>query len=160
MKITPLILSICLIIFAITGCGKSPEIPGSESEDTLESALKPTENTASDVDIDLTAMSNTMVYSEVALMMFEPDDYKGKNIRMRGSYEYYENEETGEIYNACVIQDATACCAQGIEFNLTDAYAYPEDYPEEFDEITVVGTFDTYYENDMLYCTLRNAVLE
>lgn len=55
---------------------------------------------------------------------------------------------------------AAACCAQGIEFILTDDYAWPGDYPEEGEEITVIGSFDTYYEGEYLYCTLRDAVIE
>lgn len=46
-----------------------------------------------------------------------------------------------------------ACCQQGIEFELLDGdYKY-----ETEDIIRVVGTFDTYYEGDMMYCILRNA---
>ncbi|MBQ8117911.1 MAG: hypothetical protein IJ147_07645 [Lachnospiraceae bacterium] len=62
-------------------------------------------------------------------------------------------------YYACIIQDATACCAQGMEFVLTEDYHYPEDYPEEGQEIAVVGIYDTYMEGDYKFCTLRNAVL-
>lgn len=53
----------------------------------------------------------------------------------------------------------TACCAQGMEFVLTDDYSYPNDYPREGDEITVTGVFDTYMEGDYMYCTLRDANL-
>ena len=45
-------------------------------------------------------------------------------------------------------RDATACCAQGIEFVLTEDYVYPDDYPEVDEEICVVGVFDTYQEGD------------
>ncbi len=62
-------------------------------------------------------------------------------------------------YFACIIQDATACCAQGMEFVLTEDYHYPEDYPQEGQEIAVVGVYDTYMEGDYKFCTLRNAVL-
>ena len=62
-------------------------------------------------------------------------------------------------FRACIIQDATACCAQGIEFVLTEDYVYPDDYPEVDEEICVVGVFDTYQEGDYTYCTLRKAKL-
>jgi hypothetical protein len=55
--------------------------------------------------------------------------------------------------------DATACCSQGIEFELTDDYVYPDDYPEDGGDICVVGTFDTYEEDGFTYCVLRDARL-
>ena len=48
-----------------------------------------------------------------------------------------------------IIQDATACCAQGMEFVLTDEYSYPDDYPDEGSEITVMAVFDTYQEGNL-----------
>lgn len=68
--------------------------------------------------------------------------------------------EADTRYHACIIQDATACCAQGIEFVLRGDPQYPDGYPQEGDIITVVGSFDTYQEGQYLYCTLRDAVLE
>jgi hypothetical protein len=112
------------------------------------------------VDVDLTKLSATMVYTEVYNMMCLPEDYIGKKIRMKGIYAIYLGAEEGKLYHACIITDATACCAQGIEFELTDDYRYPDDYPEENTEICVSGTFDTYQEGEMTYCTLRNACLE
>ncbi|MBQ7562494.1 MAG: hypothetical protein IJT16_00725 [Lachnospiraceae bacterium] len=78
---------------------------------------------------------------------------------MNGLFTAYHDESTGNDYYACIIQDATACCAQGMEFILTDDYSYPDDYPEESEQITVVGVFDTYMEGDYMYCTLRDANL-
>ena len=110
---------------------------------------------AEGVDVDLTVMSSTMVYSEVLNMMTNPDDYVGKVIKMEGIYATYHDDASGNDYYACIIQDATACCAQGIEFVLADG-----NYPESNDQtLSVVGTFDTYDENGTKYCTLRNAQL-
>lgn len=109
------------------------------------------------IDIDLTALSSTMVYSEVYHMMVSPDTYIGKTVKMAGQLALYHDEITDKYYFACIISDATACCSQGIEFELTDDYTYPDDYPEEGGEICVVGTFDTYREGNYTYCTLRNA---
>lgn len=71
----------------------------------------------------------------------------------------YHDDTTDNYYFTCIIQDATACCAQGIEFVLTDDYIYPDDYPKADEEICVSGVFDTYMEGDYTYCTLRNAKL-
>ncbi len=49
-------------------------------------------------------------------MVTYPDMYIGKTVKMKGIYARFSDEATGENYNACIIQDATACCAQGIEF--------------------------------------------
>ena len=111
------------------------------------------------IDVDLTALSSTMVYSEVYNMMVSPEDYIGKTIKMDGQFSIYHDDATGNDYFACIIQDATACCSQGIEFVLTDDYTYPEDYPEEGGSIIVIGVFETYMEGEYRYCTLKNASL-
>ncbi|MBR5762146.1 MAG: hypothetical protein IK018_00700 [Lachnospiraceae bacterium] len=131
---------------------------GEAEEATVETLGESTE--VGDVDVDLTKLSKTMVYSEVYNMMVSPDDYVGKMVRMSGIYNTFEDENTGVRYFYCIIQDATACCAQGIEFELTDNYKFPADYPEINDIATVVGRFDTYMEGEFMYCTLRDAVLE
>ncbi len=127
--------------------------------DTIPDEDECAENASFGVDVDLTVLSSTMVYSEVYNMMVSPDNYKGKTVKMKGQFVPYFDESTGKHYFACYISDATACCSQGMEFILTDEYSYPEDYPQEGDTICVVGTFDTYMEGENMYCTLRNAVL-
>ena len=112
------------------------------------------------MDVDLTVLSSTMVYSEVYNMVVYPEDYIGKTVKMKGQFAFYLDESTGKYYFACIIADATACCSQGIEFELKGDYVYPDDYPEPGTEICVVGVFDTYSEGDYLYCTLRNARFE
>ncbi len=109
--------------------------------------------------IDLTVLSATAVYGEVYNMMYYPEKYIGKIVTMQGLYSDYLDEATGKHYYACVIMDATACCAQGIEFILTKDYKYPDDYPKEGDNITVKGIFDTYEEEGGMYCTLKEASL-
>ncbi len=129
----------------------------SKAEQTANASS--TENKTDGVDIDLTVLSSTMVYSEVYNMMVSPEDFIGKTVKMKGPFAYYHDEETGNDYFACIIQDATACCAQGIEFLLTEDYVYPDDYPEADEIICVVGVFDTYMEGNYTYCTLREAKL-
>ncbi|MCR4763894.1 MAG: hypothetical protein K5696_10230 [Lachnospiraceae bacterium] len=121
-----------------------------------EAVADPSTASAKD-DVDLTALSSTMVYSEVYNMMTHPEDYIGKTVKMSGAYSIYHDESTDKYYHACIISDATACCSQGIEFELTEDYTYPDDYPEEGGQICVSGTFDTYREGEYKYCTLRDA---
>jgi len=112
------------------------------------------------VDIDLTELSSTMVYSEVYNMMSMPENYIGKTVRMEGDFYTYYDENQNQYYFACLIRDATACCAQGIECVLAGDYTYPDDYPEEGSSVCVSGVFDTYEDGPYTYCTLRNAKFE
>lgn len=112
---------------------------------------------AADVDVDLTQLSSTMVYSEVYNMMVEPKDYIGKTVKMKGQFSVYEDQETGGAYFAVLIADATACCSQGMEFVLEGEKKYPEDYPKEGEEITVTGEFQIYQEGEYNYCRLVDA---
>ena len=121
----------------------------SAADDTLDGAP----------DVDLTTLSSTMVYAEVYDMMVTPEKYIGKTVKMNGTYNLYHDDTTDKNYFACIIADATACCSQGIEFILTDAYSYPDDYPPNGAPICVAGVFDTYKEGDRTYCTLREANL-
>lgn len=117
----------------------------------------PVLSTTEGVDVDLTMLSSTIVYSEVYNMMTLPEEYIGKTIRMDGTFSYYHDDTTGKDYFACIIQDATACCSQGIEFELEGDHTYPDDYPEDGAYVKVEGVFDTYREGDYEFCTLRNA---
>ena len=107
------------------------------------------------MDVDLAAMSSTMVYSEVYSMMTHPQDYVGKTMRMHGIFACSE----GNLYYFCVIQDATACCGQGIEFILKGDPPYPLGYPQVGEEFTVTGVFEDYQEGPNTYYHLRDAVL-
>ena len=135
-------------------------VSGAQKEKNAENTASSGKNALpGNIDVDLTKLSSTMVYSEVFNMMNKPADYVGKIIKMDGQFTTYHDDSTGTNYFACIIQDATACCAQGMEFVLTEDYSYPADYPQDGDEVVVVGVFDTYMENDYMYCTLKDAVL-
>lgn len=125
-------------------------------EDTLKE-FKPIDTGAEGTDVDLTILSSTMVYSQVYNMMITPEDYVGKKVKMEGMMATYYDEATDKRYFACIIQDATACCAQGIEFELEGDYKYPDDYPSDGETICVEGVFETYKEGELTYVTLRKA---
>lgn len=108
------------------------------------------------IDLDLTQLSSTMVFSEVYQMMFYPEEYVGKTIRMFGQFLVYQDQQTEELYFACVVQDALACCAQGIEFILKDG-VYPYDYPEPGSFVMITGEFATYEEYGYTMIHLINA---
>ena len=155
MKKALVVLLILLTLFSLSACGKgnTPVAPVSAS---------PAAEEPDAVDVDLTKLSSTMVYSEVCAMIYEPEQYKGKTVKMRGSFA--TQEVNGERLYACIVRDATACCAQGLEFEPGDSLAYPDDFPETGAEITVIGAFDSYREdagngNYYVYLVLRNARL-
>ncbi len=160
-------LTICLLItLAFSACGNNSSTDGDtekEAASVVETEAQEMDKIQSDtkgIDVDLTTLSSTMVYSEVYNMMSEPDDYLGKTIKMDGSFAVFHNEETDKYYYACIIQDATACCSQGLEFELNGDYKYPDDYPAEGENVCVVGTFDVYEEGGNSYCVLRKATME
>ena len=112
------------------------------------------------VDIDLTEMNPTMIYSEVYNMMMDPVEYIGKTIRIFGTYAHAFEEQNQQHYYACVVQDATACCAQGLEFVLDGSYVWPDDYPEEGDEVVVTGVLHLYSSDMFKVLQLDDAVIE
>ena len=112
----------------------------------------------SNVDIDLTTYSSTMIYSEVLNMVNDPKSNEGKVCKMNGICSRLEDTEKGIIYYTCVVKDATACCASGIEFILADTDI--SDYPSFGDEITVTGILSSYKEGTNTYQVLINAVLD
>ena len=130
-------------------------------EDTDEMFTLDSDQTNGDpsVDLDLTALSATMVYSEVFNMMTAPGEFQDMKIKMAGTCSIYVDEATGKTYYACIVQDATQCCSQGLEFVLNDSYS-AEDYPANGDEIIIKGTFSTYTEGEMTYITMLDAEME
>lgn len=168
-KVFGLLLCFLLVISlaCCSGSGTDPEgaddqNPGASSEqaeDTSGSEKEAAsgEDASSGVDIDLTTLSSTMVYAQVYDMVSNPDNFIGKTVRASGPFAVYTDDASGKNYFACIIKDATACCAQGMEFELEGKHDYPADYPELNTDITVEGTFDKYEEAGQTYCTLRKA---
>ena len=95
-----------------------------------------------------------MVYSEVANIVANPTDYVGKTIRAKGQFKQNKG------YYFIVINDATACCAQGLEFIWAGQHSFPEDYPQVDTEIIVTGTFEKYMEGEKEYYHINDATLQ
>ena len=176
---------LCLLLAALTvlglgACGEKSGAPAGETtfpttaseEQTLpletgameQTETAPSKDTGESTFVDLTALSSTMVYAEVFAMMSSPEDYVGKTVKMQGIFSKGQLYAAGSLNDggtvfACVIQDATACCAQGIPFELAGDRSYPQDYPELGDTITVVGTFEIHQQEGMQFCRLRDAEL-
>ena len=69
-----------------------------EKESVSAPAASESVQSADGIDVDLTKLSSTMVYSEVYNMLYTPDDYIGKTVKMKGAFAYYEDPETGAIF--------------------------------------------------------------
>ena len=182
-RIFCLLLAACMML-SLCSCGKdsgkdvgndtissdgeasaSAEITPTPNEQETPEGSEPSQPPAGKVDVDLTVLSSTMVYSEVYNMLYnDPAHYFGKTVKAKGTFSIYQLVEDGvlqpdPVSYACIISDAAACCAEGMEFVLKDDLAYPDDYPELGAEITVIGEFQSYEENGMTWYHLVNARL-
>ncbi|MCR4688788.1 MAG: hypothetical protein K5745_04460 [Saccharofermentans sp.] len=142
----------------------SDTTPTAVSSEVITSSAPVSDTQASEtasggIDIDLTTLSATMVYSEVFNIMLDPDSYIGKTIKMEGLFASFYDVNQDKYYFACIIQDATQCCSQGIEFVPTEEFTYPEDFPAEGEMICVTGVFSTYEVDGNEYLTLKDAVI-
>ena len=111
------------------------------------------------IDLDLSNMSGTVVYAQIYQMALHPEEYIGKIIRLSGWFDVFTDSETGIVYTVCYIPDASACCAQGVEFVWAEDHEEGAVYPEPGIEITVTGRFETYFEGDWEYMRLADAEL-
>ena len=176
-----LLLAVCMMVF-LCSCGKDGgKDAGNDASSSNEESSAPTEGipapneqetpdeqpqaSADGVEVDLTVLSSTMVYSEVYNMLYnDPAHYLGKTVKARGEFSIYQLVTDGvlqpdPVAYACIIADATACCAEGMEFVPEGDLTYPDDYPELGAEITVIGEFQSYEENGMTWYHLVNARL-
>lgn len=164
---------------AILACGLLATIPNallSCSKKTIEASPSSTQtaaqtpvakaspetkaDTSSKPDFDLTKMSATMIYSTIFDMLIMPEDYVEKIIKVKGWFETYTNPETGELFYAVVVPDATACCQQGLEFIWPGDHHYPADFPEPGQDITVTGRYKLIDMDGFAYNYLEASEVE
>ena len=166
----------CLVIISallLTGCGNTntqkiddliaaqEQESAPTSDSSVPEPVVPVPDASNgEYDVDLTELNSNMVYAQVYDMVFGETDYNGKTVRAKGVFDYYQDPGTKKEYFAVIISDATACCAQGIEFVLAGEHTYPDDYPEIGSEIVVHGIFNTYEDETGAYVQLKDAVLE
>ena len=175
------------LAFGVTACGKASDKDSNGDTKIISYAKNKQENSKSDtkkevskkevagdagkgksskskskansnkIDVDLNNLNANVVYSQVFLMMTEPDKFIGKRIRMSGQFNVYAAEEGNPSgvteYYAIIIADAQACCQQGIEF-VWPGHTYPEGFPEVKSNASVTGIFEVYEENGKKYCRL------
>ena len=175
------------LAFGVTACGKASDKDSNGDTKIISDAKNKQENSKSDtkkevskkevagdagkgkssktksktkgnkIDVDLNNLNANVVYSQVYLMMTEPDKFIGKRIRMSGQFNVYAAQDGNPSgvteYYAIIIADAQACCQQGIEF-VWPGHTYPEGFPEVKSNASVTGIFEVYEENGKKYCRL------
>lgn len=112
-----------------------------------------------DIDYDLTEMNSDMIYATVFMVVQDPESYAGKTFKIYGNSYTFPTTEGKSMTHYCLIKDALACCAQGLEFISSNS---DEKYPDDGDEIVVTGTLESYTVEDipMPLCLLVNAKIE
>lgn len=154
---------VILLSFALlVGCGTANKADNIESSSTEGSITNEEKNDSvvneGDLDYDLSIMGSDMVYATVYQLMVDPKTYIGKSFKIRGNYYSSYSQELDTYYHFCMIKDAAACCAQGIEILWADEKMNRnENCPEEDTMVTVEGVFETYEEGKNTYGRLKDA---
>ncbi len=128
-----------------------PDETENSEENPVETAEPPEVATPEVPDfIDLTEMSETMVYSYVYDMLIRPTEYLGKTVKVHGKFNEMFFEANGMTYTFVIVADATGCCAQGLEFVVNSDV----EFPAQDTEIEVIGVFEDYERGDFKYTRL------
>ena len=134
-------LSKGLLIFALLllcGCSKKkPSTPVEETTPTQATVIAPK------VDYDLSEMNFTMISSFFFQMLVESEKYENKIFKIKGKFQSFENEENPAAlpYFSVIMNDATMCCQEGIDFVWEGNHNWPADYPDQDQEITIIGKY-------------------
>ena len=147
-KLVSILTLLCFLLMTAAGCAKND---AAVADAGISGARGGLSNADKNVDIDLTMLSSTIVYAEVNSIMTTPDDYIGKTIKMKGPYNASFYDATNLYYHYVIVEDAAACCVQGLEFKWKGEHLYPEDYPQEDSKIEVTGVFSSYEELGKTY---------
>lgn len=97
-------------------------------------------------DSNIVEIKEKMFITQINDIYQNPNDYKGKVIKLEGMYDYYQDEETGKEYHG-IIRNGPGCCGNdGVAgFHFT----YNGDKPKQNDWIAVEGTVVSEGENNV-----------
>lgn len=135
---------------------EAPQINGSEIVSNQSSLKKqaPAKPVMLKVDLDLTNLTSVVADANLRELQNNKEKYKGIIVKAKGEYQHYQNPTTGNDYYNCIF--ASSCCPNGLEFILTDTSKYPKN---NGDIITVVGSFNYYDEDGIIYYNLVDATI-
>lgn len=129
-----------------------------ETNETVETKTN-SENDEKKFDYDLTEMNADMIYATIYMVVSDPESYNGKKFRIYGNCYNFPTTDGKSMSHYCLIKDAMACCAQGLEFILKEP---PEKFPADDTPIVVEGELESYTLLDIPtpLCRLVNAKLK
>jgi len=145
-----LLVSLILLAALLVGCsGSNASVGGRTAE----------ERAAVHVDVDLTALSATVLAAEMVNIYTNKDDYIGKVVRVRGEYNNLFIDYTGRFHHFVLTVKGDSCCPdEGLEFEWTGDHIFPDDYPTLGATIEVEGVLSTYeaFGSQMVFLTVDN----
>lgn len=106
--------------------GKNPAVPQSSA--------------SKKVDLDLSKANYNIVSSIAVDIMFDPEKYAGKKMKITGIY--YSSVYEDQRFYSVLLWDATGCCPTGFDFIPPATMTYPDDFPANDEIITVTGLLD------------------
>ena len=129
-----------IILLLLTSCSKKPQTQAVQTSVQEESTAAVV---TTKVDYDLSEMNFTMISSLFFQMLIESETYENKTFKIKGKFQSFDNEEdpTALPYFSVIMNDATMCCQEGIDFVWEGNHKWPEDYPKPDQEITIVGKY-------------------
>ena len=135
MKIIVSVLLLFLSCAFLAGCAQNSAEPPDNSVDVVDV-----------IDVDLSALSITMVYAELNNILNNPNAYAGKRIKMGGPYYSVDSPESGQRNHYVAVEVADSCCVMGLEFTWDGEDAFPNGYPGEWEQIEVTGLYKSETE--------------
>ena len=128
-------------LLLLTSCTKKTNAEVNQPPAEAEAATQTT--ATAKVDYDLSNMNFTMISSFFFQMLIEPETYENKIFKIKGKFQSFENEEdpTALPYFSVIMNDVTMCCQEGIDFQWQGEHNWPADYPEQDQEITIIGKY-------------------
>lgn len=105
------ILLACILSILLVGCGQAEE-----SVEKKEQVI----------DLDVASMSDVLAYSTLENIMYNPDEYIGKTVRIQGSFYYEYYKELDMKFFAILLMDETDCCMAFAEIEMGEGIEYPQ----------------------------------
>ena len=98
--------------------------------------------------LDLTEFNKTMAFVEIRNIYINPKDYIGRRVKVKGAFgcfqvhDKYSQPIPNKYQYLIVITDEMGCCGVGMEFLPTEEYTFPDDFPNDQEEIVISGTLE------------------
>lgn len=141
MKNHILCVAIILLLLCISSCRKEKSIDVKSSQDNSQ--------TVSKYDLDVSKMNYDMLSSLTFDILTTPEKYVDKTIKTSGKF--YTSIHENIRYYSVLVWDSTGCCPAGFDFIPPANMKFPEDFPENDEEITVTGTFKYMKLNEEVF---------